>query len=43
VITDYADNLRRLARIIEAIDSPATSEVEVVSLQYAWPPTWQRS
>jgi general secretion pathway protein D len=34
VITDYADNLRRLARIIEAIDSPATSEVEVVTLQY---------
>src|SRR6266853_5374947 len=34
VITDYADNLRRLARIIEAIDSPATSEVEVISLQY---------
>jgi general secretion pathway protein D len=35
VITDYAENLRRLARIIEAVDSPATSEVEVVSLQYA--------
>jgi general secretion pathway protein D len=34
VITDYAENLRRLARIIEAIDSPATSEVEVVPLQY---------
>jgi general secretion pathway protein D len=34
VITDYAENLRRLARIIEAIDSPATSEVEVVSLKY---------
>jgi general secretion pathway protein D len=34
VITDYADNLRRLARIIEAIDSPATSEVEVIPLQY---------
>jgi len=34
VITDYADNLRRLARIIEAIDSPATSEVEVVALKY---------
>jgi general secretion pathway protein D len=34
VITDYAENLRRLARIIEAIDSPATSQVEVVSLQY---------
>jgi general secretion pathway protein D len=34
IITDYAENLRRLARIIEAIDSPATSEVEVVPLQY---------
>ena len=34
VITDYAENLRRLARVIEAIDSPATSEVEVVPLQY---------
>jgi len=34
VITDYAENLRRLARIIEAIDSPATAEVEVVPLQY---------
>jgi general secretion pathway protein D len=34
VITDYAENLRRLARIIEAIDSPATSEVEVVPLKY---------
>jgi general secretion pathway protein D len=34
VITDYAENLRRLARIIEAIDSPATSEVEVVPLRY---------
>jgi len=34
VITDYAENLRRLARIIEAIDSPATAEVEVVPLKY---------
>jgi general secretion pathway protein D len=34
VITDYAENLRRLARIIEAIDSPATSEVEVIPLKY---------
>jgi general secretion pathway protein D len=34
VITDYAENLRRLARIIEAIDSPATSEVEVVPLKF---------
>jgi general secretion pathway protein D len=34
VITDYAENLRRLARIIEAIDSPATAEVEVMPLKY---------
>jgi general secretion pathway protein D len=35
VITDYADNLRRLARIIEAIDSPATSETVVIPMKYA--------
>ncbi|SPE31789.1 Type II and III secretion system protein [Burkholderiales bacterium] len=35
VITDYAENLRRLARIIEAIDSPATAEVLVVPMKYA--------
>ncbi len=34
VITDYADNLRRLARIIEAIDSPAGAEVVVVPVKY---------
>jgi len=34
VITDYAENLRRLARIIEAIDSPAASELLVVPLQH---------
>ncbi len=34
VITDYADNLRRLARIIGDIDSPATSEVVVVPVKY---------
>jgi general secretion pathway protein D len=34
VITDYADNLRRLARIIEDIDSPATSEVVVLPVKY---------
>ena len=34
VITDYADNLRRLAHIIEAIDSPATAEIEVVPVKY---------
>ncbi|GLC94069.1 type II secretion system protein GspD [Cupriavidus sp. TA19] len=35
VITDYADNLRRLARIIAAIDAPATGEVELVPLRHA--------
>jgi len=35
VITDYADNLRRLARIIEAIDSPANSDVEVLPMKFA--------
>jgi general secretion pathway protein D len=34
VITDYADNLRRLARIIEAIDAPGSSDVEIVNLKY---------
>jgi general secretion pathway protein D len=34
VITDYAENLRRLARVIESIDSPATSEVEVVPMKF---------
>jgi len=34
VITDYADNLRRLARIIEDIDSPATSEVVILPVKY---------
>jgi len=35
VITDYADNLRRLARIIAAIDAPASGEVELVPLRHA--------
>ncbi len=34
VITDYADNLRRIARIIESIDSPLGSETEIVPLKY---------
>jgi len=34
VITDYADNLRRIARIIEALDSPAGGETELVALKY---------
>ncbi|WP_247653094.1 type II secretion system secretin GspD [Ideonella aquatica] len=35
VITDYADNLQRLAKIIAALDQPAASEVEVVTLKHA--------
>ena len=33
VITDYADNLRRIQRIIESIDTPATSEVEIIPIK----------
>ncbi|MBC7499022.1 MAG: type II secretion system secretin GspD [Herminiimonas sp.] len=35
VITDYADNLRRLGRIIASLDGPATSELDVVPIRYA--------
>ena len=35
VITDYADNLSRLGKIIAALDQPAASEIEVVPLKYA--------
>ncbi|MEN3363655.1 MAG: ral secretion pathway protein [Burkholderiales bacterium] len=35
VITDYADNLRRLGRIISALDAPATSELDVVPIRHA--------
>ena len=35
VITDYADNLQRLGKIIAALDQPAASDVEVVQLQHA--------
>jgi general secretion pathway protein D len=35
VITDYADNLQRLARIIAALDQPAGTDVEVVPLRHA--------
>jgi general secretion pathway protein D len=33
VITDYADNLRRLSRIIAALDAPATSDLDVVPVR----------
>ncbi len=34
VITDYADNLRRIARIIEALDTPISSTTELMTLKY---------
>src|SRR6267378_374016 len=35
VITDYADNVRRLLRIIERIDQPASTDVTVIPVQHA--------
>ena len=35
VITDYADNLRRIARIIAAMDLPNATDVEVIPLRHA--------
>ncbi|SHF72421.1 general secretion pathway protein D [Lampropedia hyalina DSM 16112] len=35
VITDYADNLQRLARIIAALDVAEASDIEVIHLQHA--------
>ena len=34
IVTDYAENVRRIARIIAAIDTPAGNEIDVVPLQY---------
>ena len=34
VITDYADNLQRIARIIAAMDTPSTGDVEVIPIQH---------
>jgi general secretion pathway protein D len=35
VITDYADNLTRIGKIIAALDQPTATDVEVVPLQHA--------
>ncbi|MFY9513309.1 MAG: secretin N-terminal domain-containing protein, partial [Rubrivivax sp.] len=35
VITDYAENLQRLAKIIAALDQPAATDLEVIPLQHA--------
>ena len=35
IITDYADNLQRIARIIAASDIPTAPDVEIIPLKYA--------
>jgi general secretion pathway protein D len=35
IITDYADNLARIGKIIAAMDTPAGGEVEVIPVQHA--------
>ncbi|MEC5215128.1 general secretion pathway protein D [Actimicrobium sp. GrIS 1.19] len=35
VITDYADNLRRLSKIVAALDAPASGDVDIVPIRYA--------
>jgi general secretion pathway protein D len=35
IVTDYADNLKRIAKIITAMDVPAATEVEVITLEHA--------
>lgn len=35
VITDYADNLERIGKIVAAMDTPASGDVEVIQLRYA--------
>jgi general secretion pathway protein D len=34
VITDYADNLRRLSKIIAALDAPIAADVDIVPVRY---------
>jgi general secretion pathway protein D len=35
VITDYAENMRRLARIVAALDVPNASDIEVIQLKHS--------
>ena len=35
IITDYADNLQRIAKIIAALDHPAASDTDVIPLKHA--------
>ncbi|PZQ74787.1 MAG: type II secretion system protein GspD [Variovorax paradoxus] len=35
VVTDYADNMRRLARIVASLDVPNASDIEVIALKHS--------
>ncbi len=35
VITDYADNLQRLGKLIAALDTPGSTDVEVIAIRHA--------
>jgi general secretion pathway protein D len=35
VITDYADNLKRLAKIIASLDAPSAADLDVIPVRYA--------
>ncbi len=35
VITDYADNLQRIGKIIAALDQPSSTDIEVVAIRHA--------
>jgi len=35
VVTDYADNLARIGKIIAAMDTPSAGDVEIIPLKYA--------
>jgi len=35
VITDYADNLQRLSKIIAALDGPSTADIDIVPIKFA--------
>jgi len=35
VVTDYAENLKRIAQIVASLDGPATSEIEVIQVKHA--------
>jgi general secretion pathway protein D len=35
VITDYADNLKRLAKIVASLDAPSSADLDVIPVRYA--------